>query len=222
MITPLFQPRYTESDFLLLDFTSRNQSIQVVDLKNTAAFNRYVFDTIADHQKKAGIGGYFERRFIYQRSNHFKTAEDFREYHLGVDIWVAAGSPIHAPLPATVHSYRDNDNFGDYGPTIILEHEFEGEHLYSLYGHLSKKGLKNIEIGDKINAGEVFCHVGPYPENGNWPPHLHFQLIKDMGENEGDFPGVCSASQKEEYQKQCPDPNLFLQLDFSKIQVANI
>jgi peptidoglycan LD-endopeptidase LytH len=42
--------------------------------------------------------------------------------------------------------------------------------------------------------------------NGDWPPHLHFQLITDMMGNTGDFPGVCLPEEKQAYKVLCPDP----------------
>jgi peptidoglycan LD-endopeptidase LytH len=49
-------------------------------------------------------------------------------------------------------------------------------------------------------------------ENGNWPPHLHFQLIADMEGWKGDYPGVCKYSEREKWLGNCPDPDLVLDL----------
>lgn len=149
---------------------------------------------------------------IYQRSTHFQQGES-RCMHLGVDVWCEALHSLYAPLDSKVHSFADNNNFGDYGPTIILQHELEGEEFYTLYGHLSLVSLKNIAIGDFIQKGKEFSELGPFPENGDWPPHLHFQLISDMKNLKGDFPGVCAPSELETFKQLCPDPNNFLLSD---------
>ena len=47
-------------------------------------------------------------------------------------------------------------------------------------------------------------------ENGHWPPHLHFQLIRELGDWSGDYPGVCKYSEKEKYLANSPDPDLML------------
>jgi hypothetical protein len=49
-------------------------------------------------------------------------------------------------------------------------------------------------------------------ENGHWPPHLHFQLIIDMGKAKGDYPGVCKYSEREKYLDNCPDPGFILSM----------
>ena len=153
------------------------------------------------------MGGYLEKRDIYRRSEVFATAqENFRNIHLGIDIWVSAGSPIFAPLEGKVHSFQDNVGFGNYGPTIILEHQVEGKIFYSLYGHLRQENLQSLELGQVLRAGEEFCQVGPYPENGDWPPHLHFQLIWDLDGNWGDYPGVAAEKDLEYYRQNCPNP----------------
>jgi hypothetical protein len=63
-----------------------------------------------------------------------------------------------------------------------------------------------LELGQFLQAGEEFCQVGPYPENGDWPPHLHFQLIWDLDGNWGDYPGVAAEKDLDYYRQNCPDP----------------
>ena len=104
-----------------------------------------------------------------------------------------AGTPVLAPLPARIHSLADNANFGDYGPTVVLEHNLEGVVFYTLYGHLARREWAQLRPGQPLAQGEMFATVGPWPENGDWPPHLHFQLITDMQGRSGDFPGVSAA-----------------------------
>ena len=190
-----------------LDFTAANPHLAHPErLRDTAAFDRLVHDLLAEQHATIGIGGYLENRVIYRRSPHFDDATEARSLHLGVDVWVPAGTPVAAPLPATVHSRADNDNFGDYGPTIILQHELEGVTFYSLYGHLTRTDLAGVTPGQALAAGQTFAHVGPHPENGDWPPHLHLQLIADMQGRWGDFPG-----ERAYWASLCPDPMLVLE-----------
>ena len=194
-----------------LDFTAANQALQRVNLRNTQDFNEAVQQMLLHKQASVGIGGYLENRFIYSRSPHFDVAAESRNLHLGVDIWLEAGAAVYTPLAAVVHSFQDNNNFGDYGPTIILQHELEGTVFYSLYGHLSRASLSGLYPGKPIAKGVKIAEVGPFPENGDWPPHLHFQLISSMQGYSGDFPGVATTAGKEKYSTLCPDPNLILQ-----------
>ena len=117
-----------------------------------------------------------------------------------------------APLDATVHSLAFNDHYGDYGPTVIFTHELSGIIFFTLYGHLSLTSLEGLHEGKTVQTGEHFAAIGPYPENGDWPPHLHFQVIGDMGSYRGDFPGVCNAADRDYYLNLCPDPELILKI----------
>lgn len=196
-----------------LDFTANNTRLSAVDYKDTAAFDRYIQTELLDDGSKIGVGGYDEHRVLYARSTHFGTAhEEPRCIHLGIDLWVPAGTPVIAPLPGVLHSFADNDHFGDYGPTLILQHTIEGHTFYTLYGHLSRSSLLNLSIGQPFEAGQPIATVGPWPENGHWPPHLHFQLMESLGEATGDYPGVCTLSDRAAYLANCPDPNLLLRI----------
>lgn len=118
-----------------------------------------------------------------------------------------------APLDGIVHSFAFNNRFGDYGATIILSHLLNGVSFYTLYGHLSLNSIKNIQEGDRIEKGDVFGEFGIPSENGSWPPHLHFQIISNIGEWKGDYPGVCKFSEKEKWLANSPDPDIILQLN---------
>jgi murein DD-endopeptidase MepM/ murein hydrolase activator NlpD len=212
-IFPVMGEPLTAHNSFKLDFTAGNAGLRAVDLSDTSSFDVFVFQQLRSASKPYGHGGYLEKRDIYRRSEVFATAqEDFRNIHLGIDIWTAAGSPIFAPLDGKVHSFQDNEGFGNYGPTIILEHQVEGQLFYSLYGHLRQDDLQSLEVGQIFRAGQDFCRVGPYPENGDWPPHLHFQLIWDLEGNWGDYPGVAAEKELNFYTQNCPDPRVFLGL----------
>jgi murein DD-endopeptidase MepM/ murein hydrolase activator NlpD len=210
-IFPVMGEPLSTQNSLLLDFTAGNAGLRAVDLSDTPSFDAFVFQQLHSTGKSYGHGGYLEKRDIYRRSEVFATAqEDFRNIHLGIDIWTAEGSPIFAPLDGKVHSFQDNEGFGNYGPTIILEHQVEGQLFYTLYGHLRRQDLQSLKVGQVLRAGEAFCRVGPYPENGDWPPHLHFQLIRDLEGNWGDYPGVAAERELDFYAQNCPDPSIFL------------
>ena len=195
-----------------LDFTENNADLMLRDLSETPVFSDYVFRELLSENTFNGIGGYAENRVIYRHRKHFTDSDKPRSIHLGIDIWTDAGEPVHSPLDGIVHSYAFNDHYGDYGPTIILAHQLSGVTFYTLYGHLSLESLKGIYEGKPIPAGENFAFIGPYPENGDWPPHLHFQVISDIGGYRGDFPGVSSVEEQDYYLALCPDPDLILRI----------
>jgi peptidoglycan LD-endopeptidase LytH len=203
-------------DLLALDLTLANTTLNTDVVSDTALFSDYISSTIAAAGARYGIGGYNEHRTVYSRSAVFDGEDgstEPRRLHLGTDIWGVHGTPVHAPLDGTIHSFADNDKFGDYGATIILQHELEGIRFYTLYGHLSLRDLTQLSEGKHLSAGKGFAHFGEARENGNWPPHLHFQIIYDIGSYSGDYPGVCRFSERELWLKNSPDPDLILQMN---------
>lgn len=191
------------------DLTAANAELREADLADTQKFAGYIDHKLQSTGSRYGIGGYGENRPLYRRSILFE-GEEPRTIHLGVDIWGPAGTSVYAALGGVVHSFAFNNNFGDYGATIILQHQLETKVFCTLYGHLAVKDLAQVKEGKYISRGELIGHFGEPAENGNWPPHLHFQVIEDMRVKKGDYPGVCSLSESEKYLANCPDPDLLL------------
>jgi murein DD-endopeptidase MepM/ murein hydrolase activator NlpD len=194
------------------DFTERNAVLSPNDIADTERFAAYINRTLQSHQARYGFGGYNEHRTLYARSKHFDTGEEPRRLHLGIDIWGPAGTRVMAPLTGIVHSFAFNNNDSDYGATLILTHQLDGIVFHTLYGHLSLNSLKNLEEGQRVRPGEVIAEFGMRFENGNWPPHLHFQVIADMQGWKGDYPGVCRYSERQQWLDNCPDPDQILQM----------
>ena len=194
-----------------LDFTKDNLELTEDILNDTNRFSSYINSKLNDAKAVYGVGGYDEHRTIYKRSSVF-DGEEPRRLHLGVDIWGDAGIPVYAPLEGTVHSFAFNDTYGDYGATLILQHELDGMIFHTLYGHLSLHSIEDKREGQLIEKGEWIAALGNPEENGHWPPHLHFQVIKDMEGMKGDYPGVCKYSEREKYLDNCPDPEVMINL----------
>ena len=74
-----------------------------------------------------------------------------------------------------------------------------------MYGIVPAGSVNNPVIGDHVA-------VGIPAENGHWPSHLHFQIIEDIGDWKGDYPGVCKESEQDKYLMNCPDPDIILDL----------
>ncbi len=194
---------------LKLDLSKNNIDLVQVDMNDERQFTDFVFNQLKEANAAVGCGGYGEERSLYSRSDLFSDDEP-RTFHLGIDIWAPARTPVYAPLDAIVHSVDNRAYHGDYGPVIILEHQLGDQKLFSLYGHLSVDSLDSKVVGQEIKKGEQFAWLGAYKENFHWPPHLHFQLMWDMQGHVGDYPGVCKASEKEGYLTNCPDPENLL------------
>jgi peptidoglycan LD-endopeptidase LytH len=203
-------------DVAALDLSAANKELTEFDPTDFEELGTYINKVLARQGVKIGAGGYNEERIYYQRSPLFASDLGPRTIHLGIDISVSPGTAVYAPLDARVHSFRNNAGFGDYGPTIILQHQLEQITFFSLYGHLSVESLAGKQPGQAINQGQEFAKTGRPEVNGRWYPHLHFQLIADMLGLDGDFPGVAAQSQRQYFLNLCPDPNLILGLQRAK------
>jgi murein DD-endopeptidase MepM/ murein hydrolase activator NlpD len=196
----------------VLDFSATNPKMEHINPDDTEAFSAHVARVLERNQASYGIGRYNEDRVIYRHSSLFAGEQEARSVHLGIDIFAPPGLAVHAALPATVHSLADNARKGNYGPTVILEHVIDDICFHTLYGHLSRSSLPRLSPGRTLAKGDPVGFIGADHENGHWPPHLHFQIIADLGEHVGDFPGVASPSERNRYLSLCPDPDIILGL----------
>lgn len=175
------------------------------------------------------LNGYLETRAFYT-TDAFKSegnnGPQYRTVHLGTDFWVPAETPLHAPFDGVVKIIHHNNYDKDYGPMLILEHTFEDEIFYSLYGHLTLSSLEILKVGQNVKQGDRIAYIGKPSENGNWAPHLHFQLILDLLGNNENFNGVALPSKIEVWKSICPDPNFIFKEELNtseeKISEENI
>ncbi|MBI1362107.1 MAG: peptidoglycan DD-metalloendopeptidase family protein [Alphaproteobacteria bacterium] len=159
------------------------------------------------------FGGYGEDRAMYATPLFNPGTVEPRTLHIGLDIFGPAGAALFAPVAGRIHSFQDNDQPGDYGPAIILEHEpAEGVVFHTLYGHLSRSSLKGLAVGNTITVGQKLGELGERSENGGWLPHVHVQVLLEIGDAKGDYPGVCRRSEAARWLAACPDPRPLLGL----------
>ena len=163
---------------------------------------------------RIGIGRYNEARMLYTSPLFVKGdiyAETNRTVHLGMDIFMAAGSAVYASLDGEIFTFACNRALLDYGPVIILHHQTDaGDTFYTLYGHLSIDSLSGLQTGQAVKKGQIIGKIGSADVNGGWTPHLHFQIMLDLLEMGCDFPGVANANERELWSLFSPDPNLIL------------
>ncbi|MEL0653114.1 peptidoglycan DD-metalloendopeptidase family protein [Algibacter sp. TI.3.09] len=210
---PVLGKGIPKSKYVHISLSEFNEALNSIDVSSSNILADFVNTHLKNHNAEVAYGGYLEVRNIYKRSTHFSNqAEEERNIHLGVDLWCSAGTPIFAPFNSVVHSFNNNENFGDYGPTIILKHSISGVDFYTLYGHLSLASIDNLEVGQRFKQADKIAELGDASINGDYPPHLHFQIIKDIQDFKGDYPGVCSKTDLTFYESNCPDPKLILNL----------
>jgi len=187
-----------------IDLSYKNTEISTPDLKRKS-LNLYISTKVKN--KDFAFGGYGEIRNFPCHTHHVDSKID-KYVHLGEDFWVQEGTEILSPLDGRVHSFKYNTGLGNFGPTLILEHKYSGLKFFTLYAHLSLESISNFETDDKILKGSHLGFIGSSNENGKWHPHLHFQLILDMLNHFGGFPGVCSKKESPFYLDICPNPHM--------------
>ena len=176
----------------------------------------YLERILLEMNAETAVGKYAEVRSVYAAEEfHHVSLEgvEKRTIHLGIDVFAAAGTAIFAPLEGIVHHLKDNNNKLDYGPTVILKHKpKDGPIFYTLYGHLGRTCLRKLKIGQTVRYGMELAVIGESTENGGWLPHVHFQIILDLFDFEGNYPGVALPSQQNLWTSVCPDPGMMLGL----------
>jgi murein DD-endopeptidase MepM/ murein hydrolase activator NlpD len=153
-----------------------------------------------------GIGRYNEKRVGMYEQPLFENA---RNIHMGIDIGAPVNTKVYGFFKGEVFLSADNDQAGDYGPTIITKHLIDNVEVYALYGHLSRESLDLSPIGKKLETGDLVGWVGDKSVNGGWNPHVHFQLCLYRPEK-ADLPGVVSERDRENALANFPDPRLVL------------
>ncbi|WBX74066.1 aminotransferase class III-fold pyridoxal phosphate-dependent enzyme [Tenacibaculum pacificus] len=165
-------------------------------------------------------GGYLEPRAFYKSTSYEKVGNNGKEsrtIHLGTDFWLPKYTPVHAILDGEVVISSDNQGDKNYGGLLVLKHQVEDFEFYTLYGHNSIESIKNHKIGDTILKGDKIAELGDISENGNWVPHLHFQVLLSLFDFTTDYPGVAYINQIDVWKSICPNPNLL----FKSEELAN-
>jgi murein DD-endopeptidase MepM/ murein hydrolase activator NlpD len=201
----------TDGKAIVLDLSrgslALGESLENIDVDR---FGRLVERAMTAAGTSFAFGRYAEDRELYNNA-HFDSAEgsESRAIHMGIDLFCSAGTEVHAPLDGVVSIIANNRQELDYGPMLVLRHEVDEHHFYTLYGHLALQSISRLVVGQTIAAGEIVAATGSPPENGNWPPHLHFQIIVDLLDLGRDFPGVAYASQQDFWLSISPSPARF-------------
>lgn len=106
-----------------------------------------------------------------------RFGQRIHNFHKGIDLATASGSDIVATKSGEVifSSYE-----GAYGNLVIIQHT---DSVKTYYAQCSKL---NVNVGDKVNQGDVIANVG---STGNSTgPHLHFEIrINDECVNPQDY-----------------------------------
>jgi murein DD-endopeptidase MepM/ murein hydrolase activator NlpD len=90
------------------------------------------------------------------------------EFHAGIDLAAATGTPVKATAPGVV---RFAGAAAGYGNSVVLDH---GTGVESRYGHLDTVGVAR---GQRVERGQA---IGLSGNTGrSTAPHLHYEVIVD-------------------------------------------
>ncbi|MFN8484748.1 MAG: aminotransferase class III-fold pyridoxal phosphate-dependent enzyme [Anaerolineae bacterium] len=218
--------RVVAADLRTAPITFTDLGVGSLDLANpiewadTELLTARIFEDIRLSGAAASIGRYGEVRGVYTGDAFYAQGNDgpeWRTMHIGVDVFMPVGEPVYAPLDGVVHSFTDDAVACGYGPVVILQHDPpDAPRFYTLYGHLTRESLTGLAEGMPVRRGDQIGAIGAAEVNGGWPPHLHLQILTDLLERRGEFPGVARVSQQAVWMSVCPDPNLILGIPESR------
>ncbi|MDR1566136.1 MAG: peptidoglycan DD-metalloendopeptidase family protein [Treponema sp.] len=110
------------------------------------------------------VAGYITSLYGY-RANPFGGV---RQFHSGLDIGAAMGTPVKAAMAGRVSTVGDDQTLGNY---VVISHH---SGYRTLYGHMS---YVRVKAGAYVSAGQRIGDVGSTGLSTG--PHLHFTVYKN-------------------------------------------
>ena len=196
----------------------KQKNINFSTEKNILIDPKQCQDFVNDIHKKYSLdfsyGGWMEDRTDLWKDSYLENEKIF--IHFGVDINVPTGTEIATDFKSEVIKVdSDYPLDGGWGSFVILKHL--SKPVYIIYAHLDENIL--CKVGDKLDKGTIFAKVGHAPQNGNWFPHVHVQIIEENYylnlEKNNDwekFDGYGLKGDIEINAKRHPDPMQFISL----------
>ncbi len=199
---PLFKD--LRGDPYIADFSQNSSLLDNIDMRDQRRFQKILEDRMG-REYSWGLSAYLENRQALL-SDCPQMVVEKRFIHLGLDIIVPLGTPLHAPFDSSVAESGYESGEGNYGSFVLLRHDSSHfKTFYSLYGHLQRSSLP--EVGAVFKAGEPFARIGDFHENGNWFYHTHLQIISEKGLEKGYLAkGYCNEKDLAEMDTLCPSP----------------
>ncbi len=209
-LTELF-PSVEKKDIELLDLSVSSLWVgHQTDFNNIDLFQYKIDQLQKEHPTKIISGGYLEPRSLYTSDAYDKIGNygpESRTIHLGIDFWLPTNTPVHTLFDGEIVFAVNNRGNKEYGGLVILKHIENSLEFYTLYGHLNPEGILHYQKGDVILKGQKIGILGDQRVNGNWAPHLHFQVMLSLLDYTTDFPGVAFTNQISVWKSLCVDPN---------------
>ncbi|NRS92473.1 murein DD-endopeptidase MepM/ murein hydrolase activator NlpD [Chryseobacterium sp. 16F] len=148
--------------------TNINTAPQILKIRDSLG---NVIDEITIYPKiKASVANAVKtppQKPAVREENNAPSEADQIQFHKGLDIAVAYGSPVNAAAAGTVIFSGVK---GGYGNCVIISH---GNGLATLYGHLSELLVK---ANDQVFSNQLIAKSGNTGRSTG--PHLHYEVHK--------------------------------------------
>ncbi|TKB24427.1 hypothetical protein FCL47_18265 [Desulfopila sp. IMCC35006] len=199
---PLFED--LQGDPYIADLSQNSSLLGAIDMRDQRGFQKKLEEKMGT-EYRWGVSAYLENREALLADCPQMVAEQ-RFIHLGLDVIVPLGTPLHAPLDSSVAESGYESGEGNYGSFVLLRHDSPYfQSFYSFYGHLRRSSLPGI--GKSFAAGEPFAEIGDFHENGNWFYHTHLQVITAKALDLGYIAkGYCNERDLAGMDALCPSP----------------
>ncbi|RKE86806.1 M23 family metallopeptidase [Epilithonimonas arachidiradicis] len=123
-------------------------------------------------EEKDSLGNVIKRQALVKEdknaSSNAPAEKDQMQFHKGLDVAVAYGSPVKAAAAGKVIFSGVR---GGYGNCVMIEH---GNGLVTLYGHLSEL---LVETNDRVKVNQIIAKSGNTGRSTG--PHLHYEVHKN-------------------------------------------
>lgn len=123
-------------------------------------------------EEKDSLGNVVKRQAIVKEdknaSSNAPAEKDQMQFHKGLDVAVAYGSPVKSAAAGKVIFSGVR---GGYGNCVMIEH---GNGLVTLYGHLSEL---LVEANDRVKVNQIIAKSGNTGRSTG--PHLHYEVHKN-------------------------------------------
>jgi murein DD-endopeptidase MepM/ murein hydrolase activator NlpD len=110
-----------EGDPFIADLSTESPLLRGIDVRDQRGFQQ-VLERAMGADRRWGVAPYLERRESLLGDCPQMAAER-RFIHLGLDVIVPLGTPLHAPLDAVVAETGYESGEGNYGGYVLLKHE---------------------------------------------------------------------------------------------------
>lgn len=176
-------------------------------IKNQSLFQDKINQVFEEKNVDIIVSEYLENRERMFSVLWFEQmVNEWRFYHLWLDLSVMCGSEIHAPIDWKVYDVWYEEWEWNYWWYIILEHDINSEKFFTIYGHLNPNEFE-IKKWIDIKSGMKMAKIWDFSDNWWYFHHTHLQVVTELWKENWFFSKwYCTKEQLLNIQKYVPDP----------------